>query len=267
MANLRVRSEGKAGKKGKAIAAGKPVWSDEFDGPLGSGPSADRWEYCLGNNQGWGNNELESYTVRRENCSILQDPDATGGKALAIRAIQGDDGYTSARLKTEKHFNFQYGSVEARMKLPFGQGIWPAFWMLGSGIEKAGWPDCGEIDVMENIGKASDQATSHGTIHGPGYSGDKGLTCAYRVPGGQLLCDGYHLYAVEWRKDFIQFLFDGAPFCTRTPADLPQGAPWVFNQPFFLLLNLAVGGNWPGYPDETTRFPQTFLVDYIRVYP
>jgi beta-glucanase (GH16 family) len=244
--------------------AWKLVWSDEFNGPNGSPVDASKWVSETGGG-GWGNNELESYTSRPENAT-QQDGN------LVIKVLhekhKGPDGiardYTSARLKTLGKFSQAYGRFEARIKIPRGQGIWPAFWMLGTDIEKPGWPDCGEIDIMENIGK--EPALVHGTIHGPGYSGADGIGSPYGLPGGERFADDFHIFAVEWESSAIRFYVDDHLYATRTPAELPKGAKWVYDHPFFLLLNVAVGGGWPGSPDETTVFPQTMLVDYVRVY-
>lgn len=241
----------------------KLTWSDEFNLPDGSVPDTANWEYDLGGG-GFGNHELESYTRRPENARI------EGGK-LVITAIKesfsGTDGiardYTSARLKTEGNFDQAYGRFEARIRIPYGQGMWPAFWMLGNNITSVGWPDCGEIDIMENIGK--EPATVHGTIHGPGYSGAGGLGSPYSLTGGRF-ADDFHVYAVEWEPSAIRFYVDNVLYETRTPADLPPGTRWVYDHPFFIILNLAIGGDWPGSPDAATVFPQTMLVDYVRVY-
>ena len=239
------------------------TWSDEFEAPDGSGPDPKKWTAETGGG-GWGNNELEYYTARRTNSRVEKGN-------LVIDALQenftGPDGltreYTSARLKTEKLFTQKYGKFEARIRIPKGQGMWPAFWMLGDDIPTAGWPACGEIDIMENIGRES--GTVHGTIHGPGYSRDKSLGAPYRVSGGNV-ADDFHLFGVEWEPEEIRFYVDGQLYETRTPADLPAGRRWVFDHPFFLILNVAVGGGWPGNPDASTKFPQQMLVDYVRVY-
>lgn len=233
------------------------IWSDEFNAPANTAPNSSKWTYDLGAG-GWGNHELETYTKDAQN--VFQD----GEGHLVIRAVKAASGkITSARLKTQGKFSVQYGRVEARMKIPHGQGMWPAFWMLGNKIESSGWPDCGEIDVMENIGK--EPAVVHGTVHGPGYSGAHGISSQYTLPGGEPLSKDFHVYAVEWSPDSIKFFIDSTAYGTVTPASLPKGAAWVYNQPFFLLLNLAVGGDWPGSPDSTTQFPQTLLVDWVRV--
>ena len=242
----------------------KLVWSDEFNGRNGARVDSSKWVAETGGG-GWGNNELEYYTSRPQNVS------QENGK-LVIKALQekysGAGGvtrnYTSARLKTLGKFSQTYGRFEARIKIPGGQGIWPAFWMLGNDIEKPGWPGCGEIDIMENIGK--EPALVHGTIHGPGYSGANGIGAAYALPDDQRFADDFHLFAVEWEPNAIRFYVDDHLYATRIPTDLPQGTKWVYDHPFFLLLNVAVGGGWPGNPDPTTVFPQTMLVDYVRVY-
>jgi len=240
------------------------VWSDEFDGPNGSSPDASKWAFDIGGG-GWGNNELQTYTSRTENARIEDG-------RLAIRALKetytGPDNvprdYTSARLKTQGLHQWTYGKVEARMKLPYGQGLWPAFWMLGADITQVDWPNCGEIDIMENIGR--EPAIVHGTLHGPGYSGANGISSAYTLAGGARFADDFHIFAVEWERNVIRFYVDANLYATRTPSDLPAGADWVFDKPFFIILNVAVGGNWPGAPDSTSVFPQTLLVDYVRVY-
>lgn len=234
------------------------VWSDEFNGRQGALPDSSKWTFDLGGG-GWGNQELETYTRSPEN--IFQD----GKGHLVIRAIKTDSGgFTSARIKTEGKFAVKYAKIEARIKIPSGQGMWSAFWMLGDDITATGWPKCGEIDVMENIGK--EPATAHGTVHGPGYSGKGGISSQYSLPGGPALSDDFHVYAVVWEAETIRFFLDGKAYATVTPASLPKGTRWVFDHPFFLLLNLAVGGSWPGNPDGTTRFPQTMVVDWVRVW-
>ncbi len=236
----------------------KLIWSDEFNGPANAAPDASKWTYDLGNG-GWGNRELEVYTSSPEN--ISQD----GKGNLVIRAIKTDaGGFTSARIKTLGKFEFKYGKVEARIKIPRGQGMWPAFWMLGDNVAAVPWPACGEIDVMENIGK--EPSIVHGTVHGPGYSGKAGITSQYVLPGGPALADDFHVYSVEWAPESIKFFLDAKEYATVTPPSLPKGARWVFDHPFFVLLNVAVGGAWPGNPDSTTVFPQTMLVDWVRIW-
>ncbi len=253
-----------AAQNGSASPAWKLVWSDEFNGSNGSAVDASKWVSETGGD-GWGNDELEYYTARLENASQKD-----GNLVIKVlpEKYTGADGvsrsYTSARLKTLGKFSQTYGRFEARMKIPRGQGIWPAFWMLGTDIEKPGWPDCGEIDIMENIGK--EPTMVHGTIHGPGYSGANGIGDSYSLPGGQPFADDFHVFAVQWEPNAMRFYVDDHLYTTRTPADLPKGAKWVYDHPFFVLLNVAVGGGWPGNPDPTSVFPQTMLVDYVRVY-
>jgi beta-glucanase (GH16 family) len=233
------------------------VWADEFDGPANSAPDRAKWARDLGHT-GWGNRELENYTGSTDNAFL------DGAGHLVIQAVRTPEGgYTSARLKTQGLAAFTYGKVEARMQIPYGQGIWPAFWMLGDDIRPKGWPRCGEIDIMENIGK--EPAMVHGTLHGPGYSGGKGIGAPYTLTSGRF-ADAFHVYTVIWERASIEFLVDGQSYKRITPADLPAGTDWVYDHPFFLLLNLAVGGAWPGNPDATTEFPQRLTVDYVRVY-
>ena len=238
------------------------VWNDEFNGPS-INPS--NWVFETGGG-GWGNNELEYYTSRTNNARI------ENGQLIieAEKESYGGSSYTSARMKTQGKWSWTYGRIEARIKIPRGQGIWPAFWTLGANIGSVGWPTCGEIDIMENIGKTSDQKNVHGTIHGPqsggDYNGGAGVTGTYTLPGGAALADNFHTYAVEWTPNQIKWFMDTNQYSTATAAGLPGGATWVFTQPQFILLNLAVGGNWPGNPDGTTVFPQQMLVDYVRVY-
>jgi beta-glucanase (GH16 family) len=240
------------------------VWSDEFNQADGSKPDPKKWAFDIGGN-GWGNHELEYYTDSSQN-AFIQDG------VLVIRALREEhvrqDGvamhYTSARLKTQGKFSQAYGRFEARIKIPYGQGLWPAFWMLGEDIPKVGWPTCGEIDIMENIGK--EPSMVHGTIHGPGYSGAGGIGASYALPPKQRFADDSHLFAVEWEPGTIRFYVDNGLYETRARAELSPNAKWAFDHPFFLLLNVAVGGDWPGDPDTTTVFPQTMRVDYVRVY-
>jgi beta-glucanase (GH16 family) len=241
-----------------ALAQTHLIWQDEFDGAAGTPPDPTKWTYDLGGG-GWGNRELEHYTDARVN--VEQD----GRGHLVIRATKNQSGqFVSARIKTQGRFSFTYGRVEARMKLPRGQGMWPAFWMLGDDIQTVGWPGCGEIDVMENIGREPD--TIHGTIHGPGYSGAHGIGAPFVFGKPESPSDSYHVYAVDWRRNRIDFLVDGSVFEMITPERLPAATKWVYNHQFFLLLNLAVGGSWPGAPDSATLFPQELSIDWVRVY-
>ena len=251
----------------------KLVWSDEFNASSGTPPDSSKWNFDLGNHNGWGNGELENYT----SSPLNSFHDGKGN--LVIRAIRDSDGkYTSARLQTgspgaSTHTtdgNWQFGRIEARMKLPFGQGVWPAFWMLGESFTTAGWPACGELDIMENFGTFHDNSNvNNGTAHGPGYSGGKGITKSYTLPRGQRVYDDFHVYSIEWAADSVEWFVDGVSFHKVTPASRPGGARWVFNAPYFILLNLAIGGpKTPfGTPDPNAPFPpQDLLVDYVRVY-
>jgi beta-glucanase (GH16 family) len=239
------------------------VWSDDFSGANGSLPDATKWVFETGGG-GWGNNELETYTNRPQNA---QQQDGNLVITAAKETYTGADGisrnYTSARLKTAGLFTQTYGRFEARIKIPKGQGLWPAFWMLGNDINTTGWPGCGEIDIMENIGKEPNIV--HGSMHGPGYSGGNPLTGSYTLSSGNF-SDDFHVFAVEWEPNVARFYVDGNLYETRTPSDLPSGTKWVYDHPFFIILNVAVGGGWPGNPDQTTVFPQTMLVDYVHVY-
>ena len=236
------------------------IWHDEFDQPDGSEPDPTKWGYDIGDN-GWGNNELENY-ITSTNCVRIED-----GK-LIIEARQEivDDttNYTSGRLLTKGKCSWTYGRIEARIKISRSQGIWPAFWLLGTNMDSVYWPACGEIDIMENIGRQP--GIIHGTIHGPGYSGASGIGGKISLPDESAFADEYHIYAIEWEPNRIRWFMDYQPYFTATPAILPNGAHWIFDQPGFLLLNLAVGGNWPGYPNGKTILPQRMLVDYVRVY-
>ncbi len=242
------------------------VWSDEFTGPAGTSFDRGKWMADTGGS-GFGNKERQFYTTRAENVAL----DGEGHLVITARAVPssahecwyGVCRYTSARLKTARLFVQAYGRFEARIRIPRGQGLWPAFWMLGANIDSAGWPRSGEIDIMENIGR--EPAVVHGTLHGPGYSGGAGIGRADTLTSGAY-ADDFHIFAVDWRPAEIRWYVDGRLYHRMTPSDLPRGAPWVFDHPFFLLLNVAVGGEWPGDPDATTTFPQVMIVDYVRVY-
>jgi len=239
------------------------TWSAEFNGPDGSPPDPAKWT-IMGGGNGWGNNELQYYTSRPKNIHVERG-------YLVIEAFKeeftGSDGirrhFTSARLSSQGRFAQKYGRFEARIQIPASPGVWPAFWLLGEDFSTVGWPACGEIDVMENVGK--EPGAILGTLHGPGYSGATPLTTAYALPKGRF-SDGFHLFAVEWEPNVIRFYVDGELYASKTPGDLPAGKRWVFDHPFFVVLNLAVGGDLPGSPDKSTIFPQRMLVHYVRVY-
>ncbi|MGD9140088.1 MAG: glycoside hydrolase family 16 protein [bacterium] len=236
------------------------VWEDEFEGPAGQLPDADKWGYDIGGS-GWGNAQLEYDTDRPTNVSL----DGEGHLAITAREEEylGRE-YTSARINTKGLFQQTRGRFEARIKLPIGQGIWPAFWMLGADFETVGWPDCGEIDIMEYRGQEPN--ILHGSLHGPGYSGGGALTRSYTLPGAEGFNDDFHVFAVEWESDALTWFVDSTSYYVVTPGSLPDGGSWVFDHPFFIILNVAVGGYFVGSPDATTTFPQTMLVDWVRVY-
>ncbi len=239
------------------------VWSDEFEGPAGASPDQSKWDFDTG---GWGNGQLQSYTAGPQNASL----DGKGDLVITARAEShtGHDGitrpYTSARIQTLNTFQFQYGLAEARIQVPAGKGLWPAFWLLGDEAYDGAkiWPAYGEIDAMEVLG--SEPSVVHGTLHAPWPSAPKGM--GGRKTSPTPLSAGFHVYGVEWAPERISFLLDGAVYKTITPADLPSGAAWPFDHPFFLLLNLAVGGEWPGAPNTSTQFPAHMLVDWVRVW-
>ncbi|HEV8559631.1 MAG TPA: ricin-type beta-trefoil lectin domain protein [Actinophytocola sp.] len=248
------------GADGVSVAA--VTFADEFDGPAGSPVNGSRWLTETGDNVN--NHERQFYTSSTSNAAL------DGQGHLVITARRENPGnfqcwygrceFTSARLNTSGRFTQTYGHFESRMKIPRGQGMWPAFWMLGNNIGSVGWPQSGEIDIMENIGRQPN--TVFGTIHGPGYSGAGGIGATFSI--GSPFADAFHVFAIDWAPNRITWSVDGTVYETRTPADL-GGRQWVFDHPFFILLNLAVGGDFPGNPDGTTVFPQQLIVDYVRV--
>lgn len=247
----------------RADAARRLIFSEDFNGPAGSRPSARRWNYDVGGG-GWGNDELQYYTSRRANARL----DGRGHLLITARTERytGADGvtrsYTSARLQTLHTFEFEYGLVQARIKIPAAQGLRPAFWMLGNdAYQPHGWPGSGEIDDMEVLGSRPDVVK--GTVHGPWAWAPHGIPSSMRSAAS--LAAGFHVYAVQWEPDRISFLLDGAVYGTVTPADLPQGAAWPFQHPYFLLLSLGVGGIATGVPSVAT-FPAKMIVDWVRVW-
>jgi beta-glucanase (GH16 family) len=232
------------------------VWQDEFDGPR---LDLNNWTFDIGGN-GWGNAEWQAYTDEPENVRI--EDGMLVIEAREDSTLPAGRPYSSARIKTQGLHAWQYGRIEARMKLPYGQGIWPAFWMLGENINDVGWPTAGEIDIMEHVGKEPNRI--YATVHAPGYSGgSEGATSNLLVPTDTLKND-FHVFAIEWEENEIRWYFDDQQYFKLTPDDVPEA--WIFDHPFFIILNLAVGGRWPGYPDKTTVFPQFLYVDYVRVY-
>jgi beta-glucanase (GH16 family) len=249
------------------------VWSDEFNAAAGTLPSSANWTYDTGNS-GFGNPEIENYCIPGSGTPpcVASQPNAfqDGRGHLVIRAVRNAQGqWTSARLKTQGLKQFQYGRIEARLKLPVGNGFWPAFWMLGSNIDTVSWPQCGEQDIIEWVQSYTPTTTSS-TTHGPGYSGGNGIPARFTFPGqGRIDDASFHTYGVIWEPHSLRYYRDDPSqvFLTTTPADLPAGSKWVFDQPFFLLLNLAIGsGGFPGATDSSTPATATMLVDYVRVY-
>lgn len=232
------------------------VMFDEFN--TDGAPDSSLWSFDIGTGEnGWGNNELQYYTDRPENVEI-----ANG--ILLIKAQEESfegSSYTSARLLTKDLFEQQYGRFEARIRLPFGQGIWPAFWMLGADIDENPWPGAGEIDIMEYRGQ--NPSILVGSVHGPGYSGGDAISKEYTLKNDRF-DTGFHIFGIEWGPEYINFYVDDVLYNRITPADVT--GPWVFDKPFYILINLAVGGSFVGSPNAETTFPQTMLVDYVRVY-
>jgi hypothetical protein len=235
------------------------TWRDEFEGPAGA-IDGTKWGIETGGD-GFGNNELELYTNRTDNVAL----DGQGSLVITARreSLGGRD-FTSGRINSGGRFSQAYGRFEARIQIPRGQGIWPAFWTLGANIGDVSWPACGEIDIMENIGR--ELGINHGSLHGPGYFGGNAITGSYTLPNGGNLSDGFHDYAIEWEPNVVRWYVDGQLYETRTPGDLPNGTRWVYDHPFFIILNVAIGGNFPGSPDGSTVFPQKMKVAWVRVY-
>ncbi len=247
------------------------VWSDDFDGKAGSPVDSSRWSYdtgdgCATGNCGWGNKEREYYSSAAENIAL----NGQGQLVITARRASSTLGcyygpclYTSAKIKTQGKALAGPGRVEARIKLPAGQGLWPAFWLLGSSVSTIPWPRCGELDIMENHGRVPSQTSS--AIHGPGYSGKTPFVHGDSLSRGTF-SDDFHVFAVEWDSVRVRFFVDGAPHYTVTRKEVERYGPWVFDQPFFVILNLAVGGTFDGNPASDAIFPATMLVDYVRVY-
>ena len=230
--------------------------SEEFD--TEGAPNSAIWSYDIGTGEnGWGNNELQYYSNRPENVTVQNG-------ILIITAKKEEfngSSYTSTRLVTKGKFEQAYGRFEARMRLPYGQGIWPAFWLLGANIDEAGWPECGEIDIMEYRGQ--NPTTLIGTVHGPGYSAGQSISKSYNLENDRF-DTGFHIFGIEWGPEYINYYVDDVLYNQITPDDVT--GEWVFNKPFYIIINLAVGGNFVGSPNSETTFPQSLLVDYVRVY-
>jgi beta-glucanase (GH16 family) len=243
------------------------AWEDNFDGAQGQLPNPANWRFHQGTD--WGNQELQCYTDRASNASldgagnlvITARAESFSGPASGIGGIPCTaTGYTSARLTTEGIHEQQFGRFEARIKLPTSTGLWPAFWMLGANLPTVSWPKAGEIDILENFGRTP--STVYGSLHGPGYSGPNAITRRYDLVGNRFDAD-FHIFAVEWTKDRINWFVDSTLYQSIKPTYAP--GDWVFDHPFYLVLNLAVGGGPPGPPNGTV-FPQQMVVDWVRVY-
>lgn len=245
------------------------VWSDEFNTP--GPPNPANWKFETGGG-GWGNGELETYcslVTTDAPCKPATEPNAFVGQdgslhIVARRSASGD--WTSARLLTRGLHSFGYGRIEARIRIPAGQGVWPAFWMLGDDIGEHPWPACGELDIMENIGRLPAQI--NGSVHGVGFTGTP-LTTVEKNAAGEPIAAAFHTFGMLWSPGKVQYYMDDPtrPYATYTPADLPKGAIWPFdNGRYFVTVNLAIGGQWPGAPDASTPSPAEMLVDYVRVY-
>lgn len=243
-------------EKQKVTTMNKLVMQDEFD--TNGAPNSAIWTYDIGTgNNGWGNNELEYYTNSSDNVKV---EDGMLQITAKKQAFMGSE-YTSARLLTKGLFEQKYGRFEARIKMPWGQGIWPAFWLLGADSDTVTWPLCGEIDIMEY--KGQEPTVTHGTVHGPGYSGATAITKSYDLINNRFDTD-FHIFGIEWGKNYINFYVDDVLYNQITPNKVT--GEWVYDKPFYIILNLAVGGNYVGSPNNETTFPQTMLVDYVRVY-
>ena len=259
------------------IPSGTLVWSDEFTNSAGGNgqPDTKVWTFDTGNS-GFGNHELENYCAWGSNTApcAAANPSAFVGSDgyLHIEAQQTSPGiYTSARLKTQGLFSFQYGRFEVRAQVPEAQGFWPAAWLLGNNVATVNWPACGEQDVLERVNAAKIPDWNEGSVHGTGFTGNTGLGTMYNFSAGQTAA-GWHTYGMIWSKGTVAYYVDdpGHPYATFTTQSLNglSGASWPFDagQSNFILLNLAIGGDWPGPPNSTTPFPSEMLVDYIRIY-
>jgi beta-glucanase (GH16 family) len=239
------------------------VLSDEFD--TDNKINADIWTFDIGTgSNGWGNNEEQFYTNRLENVSVQNG-------ILIIKALKEDyngSEYTSSKILTKGLKEQAYGRFEARIQLPTGQGMWPAFWLLGANCgdgtaDTQVWPNCGEIDIMEYRGQ--DPTVVHGSVHGPGYAAGTAITKSYALENDRF-DTGFHVFGIEWAPEYINYYVDDVLYNQITRQQVEEKGTWVFDQPFYIIINLAVGGNFVGAPNEQTVFPQTMLIDYVRVY-
>ena len=259
---------------------GEPVWSDEFNGSERDLPDPSKWTYDIGNAADWGNHEIETYCSPTGGNSNVCDPKhpnvfQDGAGHLVLRAWRNTNGvWTSGRITTRGLKNFQYGRIEARIKMPVGTGLWPSFWILGANYDTVGWPASGSATIVENV-SLTERTNGVGptmirsTVHGPRYFGGNGLWDDYKLPNnGRVDDSSFHTYGIIWSPSMIQFYVDDPAniFFVQDATRLPEGGEWVFDHPFYLMMNLAVGGDWPGNPDATTPNPAEMLVDYIRVY-
>ena len=248
-----------------ALRGHRLLWQDNFSGSAGSAPNPANWTYDVGGS-GWGNDELECYTDNRTNSYL----DGKGHLVIAARYDPGflcaggvRDDYTSARLTTKGLRTLRYGTIVMRAELPTGPGSWPAFWALGQDIGTAGWPASGEIDAAEVIG--SEPRTVNGSIHARGWNGQPYVRTSH-VQSTTTLSGRFHTYGVTWTPTRITFTFDGHAYYSVTKADATASGNWPFQRPFYLLLDVAVGGTWPGPPTSATRWPQRMVIDYVRAY-
>lgn len=238
----------------------KLVWNDEFDGAAGTPPDPSKWSPTTGGG-GWGNKQLD-YDTNNQNA--YQDGqgnlvlEARKGNPEGYECWYGPCQYTSAQISTKGHFSFTYGRLEARIKVPYGQGIWSAFWILGDNCETVGWPACGEVDVMENI--SNQPNILYGTVHGPSY-----FSGTYKLQHGKF-ADDFHVFTLQWDPSHLSFFVDGVNYATLNKTSLPNQRDWVYDHPFHIILNAPVGGEWPGSPSATTAFPQKMSISYVRVY-
>jgi beta-glucanase (GH16 family) len=247
------------------------VWSDEFDGTAGARVDSAKWSYetgdgCAQGICGWGNNEKEYYSDAAGNIALNGQGQlmiVARSAPVGLTCSYGPCRYTSAKITTRGKVLAAPGRVEARIKLPLGQGLWPAFWMLGHTSPTTPWPDCGELDIMEN--KGSQFRTTSSAVHGPGYSGETPFAHSNSLTKG-VLSDDFHTFAVEWDSLTVRFFVDGSPHYVVTRQQIEQYGKSILDQPFFLVLNLAVGGHFDGDPQSDAIFPATMLVDYVRVY-